>query len=49
MRKCNNCPIKGTEQCHMINPMAPRYTRSEKERIAAEMAMGQSMYKEAAV
>lgn len=27
---CEFCPIKGTEYCHKINPMAPRYTRSEK-------------------
>lgn len=31
MRKCDECPIKGTEYCHKVNPMAKKYNRSEKK------------------
>lgn len=29
--RCKDCPIKGTEYCHKVNPMAKKYTRSEKK------------------
>ncbi len=28
---CTDCPIKGTEYCHKVNPMAKKYTRSKKK------------------
>lgn len=46
MRKCDGCPIKGTEYCYRVNPMAKKYTRSEKEMLREEMDKGQSAYKE---
>lgn len=46
MRKCDGCPIKGTEHCHRLNPMAKKYTRFEKEMLREEMDKGQSAYKE---
>ena len=46
MRKCDGCPIKGTEHCHRVNPMAKKYTRSEKEMLREKMDKGQSAYKE---
>lgn len=33
MNHCQNCPIKGTEFCHRVNPKAKKYTLSEKEEI----------------
>lgn len=27
---CVDCPIRGTHYCHKVNPMAKKYTRSEK-------------------
>lgn len=44
--RCDGCPIKGTERCHKVNPMAPKYTRYEKKRIREEMDKGQTAYKE---
>lgn len=34
---CDNCPIKNTEYCHLVNPEAKKLTRQEKERIAERM------------
>ena len=34
---CKDCPIKGTQYCHRMNPTAKRYTRSEKEAIRKRM------------
>ena len=47
MKKCEDCPIKGTEYCHMVNPMAKKYTRSEKKTLRYIMDEGQSAFKEA--
>ena len=47
MKKCEDCPIKGTEYCHMINPMAKKYTRSEKKILRDIMEKEQSAFKEA--
>lgn len=44
--RCDGCQIKGTEHCHMVNPMAPKYTRYEKKRIREDMDKGQTDYKE---
>lgn len=37
MSGCVDCPIKGTEYCHKVNPMAKKYTRIEKEAIRMEL------------
>lgn len=37
MAFCKDCPIKGTQYCHRMNPSAKRYTRSEKEAIREKM------------
>ena len=44
---CEFCPIKGTEHCHNINPMAKKYTRSEKKMLREAMDKGQTAFKEA--
>lgn len=44
---CDQCPIKGTEYCHKVNPMAKKYTRSEKVILRERMDKGQSTFKEA--
>ena len=44
MAFCEDCPIKGTEYCHMVNPMAKKYTRYEKESLREQMKMNQSAY-----
>lgn len=43
---CEFCPIKGTEYCHKINPMAKKYTRSEKKMLREAMDEGQTAFKE---
>ena len=30
---CRDCPIRGTDYCHKINPQAKKYTRSDKNAI----------------
>lgn len=47
MRSCNDCPLRWTELCHNINPMAKKYTRSEKEELREVMNKGQTAFKEA--
>lgn len=37
MRKCENCPIRGKEYCHRVNPKAKKYTLSEKRAIREEL------------
>lgn len=37
MRKCETCPIKGTEYCHFVNPKAKKYTAPEKRAIREEL------------
>ena len=27
---CIDCPISGTDYCHILNPKAPKYNRAEK-------------------
>ena len=44
---CKDCPIKGTQYCHKVNPMAPKYTRSEKIAIREKIDKGQTAFKEA--
>lgn len=44
---CKDCPIKETEYCHKVNPMAKKYTRMEKEMLREEMDKGQTAFKEA--
>lgn len=34
---CFDCPIRGTQYCHKVDPTAKRYTRSEKEAIRKQM------------
>jgi hypothetical protein len=34
---CVDCPIRGTDYCHKINPQAKKYTRSEKNAIRDEL------------
>lgn len=34
---CDNCPIKNTEYCHLVNPKAKKLTRTEKEELAERM------------
>ena len=43
---CKDCPIKGTEYCHKINPMAKKHTRSEKKALREAIAKGQTSSKE---
>lgn len=44
---CYDCPIKGTEYCHKVNPMAKKYTRSEKNELHEAIDKGQTAFKEA--
>lgn len=37
MKNCKDCPIRGTEFCHMKNPKATKYTASEKRAIREEL------------
>ena len=37
MSACDNCPIRWTNYCHKVNPMAKKYTRSEKIAIREEL------------
>lgn len=46
MAFCEECPIKGTEYCHKVNPKAKKYTRTEKKILQQEMKKKQSDYKE---
>lgn len=34
---CVDCPIRRTDYCHKVNPMAKKYTRSEKNAIREEL------------
>ena len=36
-RRCETCPINGTEFCHLVNPKAKKYTLSEKRAIREEI------------
>mgnify|MGYP007133707899 CR=1 FL=1 len=45
--RCDGCPIKGTEYCHKVNPMAMKYTRAEKKELREAMDKGQTAFKEA--
>ncbi len=47
MKPCKDCPIKGTDYCHKINPMAKKYTRSEKNELREAMDKGQTAFNEA--
>jgi hypothetical protein len=44
---CEHCPIKGTEYCHKVNPMAKKYTRTEKHELREAIDKGQAAFKEA--
>lgn len=44
---CYNCPIKGTEYCHKVNPMAKKYTRTEKNELREAIDKGETAFKEA--
>ena len=44
---CKDCPIKGTEYCHKVNPMAKRYTRTKKDALRDAIDRGQTAFKEA--
>lgn len=44
---CKDYPIKGTECCHKVNPMAKRYTRAEKNELRDAMDRGRTAFKEA--
>lgn len=46
MKPCKDYPIKGTEYCHKVNPMAKKYTRSEKKTLHDIMNKRQSSFKE---
>lgn len=47
INRCDGCPIKGTEYCHKVNLMAPKYTRFEKIAIREQIDKGQTAFKEA--
>lgn len=38
---CTDCPVKGTQFCHVANPKAKRYTRSQKELIRRRINDGE--------
>ena len=40
MAKCKDCPIRDTNYCHLVNPMAKKYTRFEKELIRYHIDTG---------
>ena len=45
--RCKYCPIKDTEYCHKVNPMAKKYTRSEKKELRKAIDKGQTAFNEA--
>ena len=40
MEKCKDCPIRDTNYCHRVNPIAKKYTRFEKELIRYHIDTG---------
>lgn len=46
INRCEHCLIKDTEYCHKVNPMAKKYTRSEKKMLREMMDRKQSAFKE---
>lgn len=42
---CITCPIKNTQYCHKVNPMAPKYTRAEKNKLREAIDKGQNAFK----
>jgi hypothetical protein len=38
---CIDCPVKGTQFCHIANPKAKKYTRAEKELIRHRIDNGE--------
>lgn len=44
---CKDCHIKGTEYCHRVNPMAKKYTWTEKNELREAIDKGQTAFKEA--
>lgn len=38
---CSDCPVKGTQFCHIANPKAKKYTRAEKELIRHHIDNGE--------
>ena len=38
---CIDCPVKGTQFCHVANPKAKKYTRAEKELIRHRIDNGE--------
>lgn len=38
---CIDCPVKGTQFCHIANPKALKYTRVEKELIRNRIDNGE--------
>ena len=44
--RCKYCQIKDTEYCHKVNPMAKKYTQSEKKMLREMMDRKQSAFKE---
>lgn len=38
---CIDCPVKGTQFCHIANPKAKKYTRAEKKLIRHRIDNGE--------
>lgn len=38
---CSDCPVKGTQFCHIANPKAKKYTRHQKEIIRHRINNGE--------